>query len=160
METFKNLKLETLEFFRLHWPADKEFPKDWADPIAFPLRPPLENNQHQGCYVLLSGDVIRYIGVGLSRGSERYKNHGIGNRITHVIQIDKAASQLLGSRVYKTRERWNGITHISTIAFPEMSYMAAALEIFLISKLNPDLTFNLNRPGATSIDIKKKHLKT
>ncbi|MGI0135102.1 MAG: hypothetical protein ACREBW_09120, partial [Candidatus Micrarchaeaceae archaeon] len=88
------------------------------------------------------------VGLAASRGSGRYKGHGIGSRIKHVIAVDWDNKSESGKRVYKVREKWAEITHISSIGFSDKGYLAAALESYLLGRLNPDGMLNRNRPGA------------
>lgn len=88
-----------------------------------------------GCYALFSENELLYIGLGASKGGGLYPDHGISRRLmAHVIASDRQR----GQQWSKLRESWGSVTSIRTIGFPnDFSYMAAALETFLIRELNP-----------------------
>ena len=64
METMINVILLTDEFFKLHWNEEiiGSQPPHWSAPWKFENTQP--KGDRQGCYVLLKGDEVLYIGVG------------------------------------------------------------------------------------------------
>lgn len=132
------IKLEqtTNQFFLRHW-SNENLPyqrPDWMEWKDF-LYGSVPNYDLGGCYVLFSGNDLIYVGLGASRGSGLYVDHGISRRLmAHVIASDR----LRGKEWSKLREPWSNVTALFTIGFPnEYAYLAAALESFLIRELSP-----------------------
>ena len=144
------LRRYTDDFFALHWQEHSSGPRaHWADPFAAASSGPYPNHNLQGCYALFHGAELRYIGVAASRGAGRYKGHGIGARLKHVVAVDWKTKTPEGKRVYRVLDRWSDITHISTIGFPVgYGYLAAALECYLLTRPGTEALHNKNRPGA------------
>jgi hypothetical protein len=83
---------------------------------------------------LYAGDALIYVGVGIAKGGGIYKNCGLGDRLKRYYRVNKDPDR---SRQYTPREKWGEVTSIQTIGFPVDSvYLAAALEVFLISRLD------------------------
>ena len=86
---------------------------------------------------MFSGEALTYIGLGASRGGGIYKNHGLSRRLlAHVLKIAPEGSTIS----YVPQERWKNcsVNLVATIGFPdEFSYMACALEDYLIAIFNP-----------------------
>ena len=136
MNDLARLEQATAEFFRRHWHEETlsiQRP-DWKNWDKF-LNGSVPNYDLGGCYSLFSGLDLLYIGLGASKGGGIYTDHGLSRRLmAHVI----ASDQRRGREWSKLREAWNSVTSIQTIGFPnEFSYLAAALETFLIRELNP-----------------------
>jgi hypothetical protein len=132
----QNMMKETSSFFNMHWNKDaiKSDPPKWEkwkkeNDIFINSIPYLENG---GCYALLKGEEIIYIGSGVSRGYERYINRGISNRlISHVVKSHNRVG-------WVPRDNWSHITDIYTIGFgEEIASIALALERHLIRALLP-----------------------
>lgn len=149
MQGIQQLKTLTSDFFALHWKQELlGTPPDWHEPFPAARGGPYPNHDSQGCYALFNGAELRYIGVAIGRGSGLYKGHGIGSRIQHVITVDWDSRSPNGGRMYKVREKWSDISDITTIGFHHHGYLAAALECFLLTRLDPIRLINKNRPGA------------
>ena len=129
MELIKLIE-ETDNFFQLHWNRMKismEPPK-WSIPWQFSGS--IANGDMAGCYALFSNEKLLYIGV-----AER----GLGSRTNSYTRVLKTQSSIQ-ERSYVAEASWQArdLTHLHTIAFPvEYWYLSAALEKFLIRKLNP-----------------------
>ena len=136
MKTIKDLKDKTNKFFELHWPNHNNYPK-WSDVWKF--LGPIPYNENQGCYALLKNNEIVYIGVGLSKGYGIYTGAGLGNRL-HKYWRKKRNNLLSEKAEYEpSKEYENKIDGIITIGFPKYNYLAAALELYLISELKPPM---------------------
>lgn len=109
---------------RPHW-------KNW-DEFLFGSVP---NYELGGCYALFSESGLQYVGLGASKGNVLYPEHGISRRLmAHVLKSDRPR----GKQWSQLRESWSSVTSILTIGFSnDYSYMAAALETFLIRELDP-----------------------
>ncbi|GMG88766.1 hypothetical protein [Biformimicrobium ophioploci] len=125
----------TAEFFERHWPRDLELsPPVWD--IGWSWSGSVPHHDKGGVYALFSanGDVL-YVGLGISSGGGPYDQHGISRRlIAHVIATDKSK----GRGHYVPQDKWQDVKDLGAVGFPaEYSYLAAALEDFLIRKLAP-----------------------
>mgnify|MGYP007070654814 FL=1 len=140
----------TNEFFNLHW--DEKiigFPIPlWSAPWKFEGTQP--NGNRQGCYILLKGDEVLYIGVGASIGDGRYEGHGIGKRTNAYTQLGKGQRGVpCETRRYLPSKIWaeRGLDGIAAIGFEKgYGYLAYALEAYLISRC--PTPYNSNKPGA------------
>lgn len=138
------LKSATSEFLRRHWNEKSKCGEDlsWR---TWGMQGSMPYQENQGCYALLSGDAIIYIGVGASRGRGKYEGWGLGKRVTTHTKLLKAGK--LEERVYEPNAYWKekGVTGIMTFGFPEgFGYLALALEAFLISILKPRYNVNFS----------------
>ncbi len=72
---------------------------------------------------------LSYIGIGISKSS-----HPLVNRlISHVLE-KKPGSE----NEYQAQKKWSDVAFLATIGFNKnQDYLAAALETYLIKKLNP-----------------------
>uniref|UniRef100_UPI0033404149 hypothetical protein n=1 Tax=Castellaniella defragrans TaxID=75697 RepID=UPI0033404149 len=134
MQAPEIIRAKTNEFFRLHWPkTETEEAPVWESWDPF-LRTPIPNYDKPGCYALVAGDTVDYVGLAISKGWGAYKKNGISIRLYgHVLLVDKSKDS-----TYMLREKWRHITGICTIPFPDKYiYLAPALERFLITKLEP-----------------------
>ena len=132
--TYQQLVQATAEFFARHWVVEALglYP-DWLRWEQF-LSGSVPNYQHPGCYTVFFDGGLRYVGLGASRGGGIYTEHGISRRLmAHVIQGDRAR----GPTWSKLRDRFAGATAIYTLGLPNASYLAAALETYLIRSLAP-----------------------
>jgi len=94
------------------------------------FRGEVPNNSKKGCYALLFKDEIVYIGVAIG---DSYEGSGLGSRISNYWNYDSNEN---GVRTYEPTVK--GINSIITLPFtPNDFYLAAALEVYLIQKLNP-----------------------
>lgn len=143
MTTFKEIQEETILFFDKHWPIKnrKEYPtwnSDWNWQGSIP------NYDKGGLYALFNNESqLVYVGLGISRGDGRYKESGISRRLlAHVITTNKEK----GRGHYIPKNNWPEVKFISTIGFnSEFTYLAAALEIYLIEKFKPSRNSQKNR---------------
>lgn len=138
--TIENLKLLTEEFFAMHWNAEiiKQEMPTWSERYTFIGS--LPNYDKQGVYAFANGNVITYIGVGTSTGSGRYAGHGLGKRFQAYSKVENGAHTPTDHRLIEAGS-------ILTIGFfPEQAYLANALELYLIGRLNTE--HNVNRPGS------------
>ena len=132
MKTALNLSEETDLFFEKYWNIPDQHPPQWSDHWNFNSSIP--NHDKRGCYALFDNKTIVYIGSGIGKSTERYLNHGLGDRLKRYWR----RNTLHSSNKYMPTENWKEITSISTIGFPNEHYsLAAALEIYLISKIKP-----------------------
>jgi hypothetical protein len=134
MATKAELEAETSDFFDRHWQGTKEIPQwdfswEWCNAVP--------NYKLGGVYALFSGENLLYIGLGASRGGGIYKSHGLSRRLlAHVLKIAPEGS----TTSYIPQEYWENcsVGLVATIGFPdEFSYLACALEDYLIGRLNP-----------------------
>lgn len=132
-----DLEAATASFFQRHWNISviTEPPPQWSGWHEFHGSVP--NYQHAGCYALFEGERLIYIGVGASRGSGRYVDHGLSRRLmSHVLRIDREK----GETWSKPRVGWESVTAIYTIGFPRtVAYLSPALETYLIREFSGKL---------------------
>jgi len=134
------LNKATDEFFQKYWSIEKngQHPYKWEN-NAWEFTGSIPNNDKKGCYALVKGDEVRYIGVGIGNSSERYVGSELGDRLKRYWQVNKDNDS---HNEYKARSVWEGeeFTGIITIAFDEEHFpIAAALEVYLIRELGPTL---------------------
>ncbi len=123
----------TNDFFKQFWNSKNGQPPIWSGHWVFNNSIP--NHDKRGCYVLFKGKEIIYIGVGIGEGSVIYKGCGLGSRLKQYFKLNKMSNS---NRKYIPKNEWTEITSIMTIGFNENYYpLAAALEVYLISKLRP-----------------------
>lgn len=131
-----NLLKNTDYFFRDHW-NDKTLGKhpQWSN-IHTNFNQSIPNYDKQGVYAFVKGDEITYIGVGTSRGSGRYRGNGLSARVMKYCRwLDKETYGPID-------ERLKDAGALVTIGFEqEHAYLANALEIYLISKLQPKYNY-------------------
>ena len=127
----------TDQFFDLHWPHDEERPS-WSDAWSFAGEIP--NQRLQGCYAILLGESVVYIGVGAGKGSGIYEGAGLGSRLHRYWRThSKTPKAPDGTSLYEPTGEWAGATGIATIGFPAgRGYLAYALEPYLIGHLKPE----------------------
>lgn len=135
MATINDLIQQSNKFFQKHWDKSSSLqPLEWKHKWPWSGSVPYHNLA--GVYALFdaAGNVV-YVGLGASRGGGLYKEHGISRRLlAHVIAPDRSK----GSGFYKPKDNWAEVTDIGAIGFPTAySYLAPALEDFLIGILNP-----------------------
>lgn len=135
MTGFDDLIKHTDEFFKRHWniSSGHELPA-WKNGWQWQGSVPYHDKG--GVYALFDSQKnIMYIGLGASRGSGIYQEHGISRRLlAHVIATDKTK----GKGCYAPKKAWYDVTDIAAIGFPkEYTYLAPALEDYLIGELNP-----------------------
>lgn len=85
------LRSATDEFFRRHWPAEiLSFERpDWKNWDSF-LYGSVPNHDLGGCYALFCKNQLLYVGLGASKGTDRYRDHGISRRLmAHVLGSDR-----------------------------------------------------------------------
>ncbi|MGO3742409.1 hypothetical protein [Kerstersia sp.] len=141
-----NASIHTLQdltnrFFQRHWPTDAAAAAPrWTMWEPF-LSAPCPNYNRNGCYALLGGKQILYIGAGMAAGrpGDRYENHGISTRLKHVFLADRNRPNW-----HKLKDLWRdrGVDGAYTLGFDECQYLALALEHYLITHLRPALNKN------------------
>jgi hypothetical protein len=143
-KTVEQLKISTKKFFELHWNWEqiKVDPKNDCRKIEWEIYEGMKGEipygKCQGCYAVVQDDELIYIGLGASRGYGKYKEHGIGARIGHIIKWDRSNTTLTKERVYIPKEHWQGITAIYTFGLPSgYGYLASSLEAYLIREIEP-----------------------
>jgi hypothetical protein len=146
MKTLRDLELATHEFFGRHWnPSRFGAAPKWSEP--WPLIGPRPNTNKQGTYAFLSRNEIIYVGVGGRRGQGIYIGCGLGARLNEYTRVKEGGRSIDESRrSYVMVPQWAEVDHVVTIGFErEYSYLAAALEVFLIRELRPNR--NVKKPG-------------
>jgi hypothetical protein len=137
----KALESFTTEFFFKHWNETRiGKPPTWSERYEF-VGGSLPNYEKQGVYAFVTAEnEVTYIGVGTSRGGGLYKGHGLGSRFMSYTRVINDIHTPVDDRL---KEAGGMIT----IGFdPEDAYIANALELFLITKLEPK--YNINKPGS------------
>lgn len=137
MISLEDLRQQTAHFLDLHWPEGEPRPA-WSEPWEFVGTIP--NHEMQGCYALLRGQEVIYIGVGAGNGPARYRGAGLGSRLHRYWQRHPEEPRTPdGESRYAPVQDWGEATAIVTIGFaPERGYLAYALEPYLIGKLKPE----------------------
>ena len=131
--TLDDLVGATDKFMELHWSEVHGSPPRWDRWETF-LQGAVPNYLHAGCYAIFVGSELIYLGLGASKGGGLYKDRGISRRLMgHVIRSDRESEP----GWYKLTETWQSATALYTIGFKDASYLAAALETYLIRLLNP-----------------------
>jgi hypothetical protein len=136
--TVVDLKQRTRTFLARHWdPGRLGAAPSWSKPWRF--QGSIPNHDLPGCYALLQGDEVVYIGAGAGKGKLRYIGHGLGSRLQNYFARDFTVKATdLGGWQYRPTARAPGITAVATIGFGvRYWYMAHALEAFLIDRLHP-----------------------
>jgi len=136
--TVVDLKQRTRIFRDRHWDPERlGAAPSWSKPWRF--QGGIPNHNLPGCYALLRGDELVYIGTGAGKGKLKYIGHGLGSRLHNYCSRDfTVKAKDLASRRYKPTARASGITAVATIGFDaQYWYMASALEAFLIDRLHP-----------------------
>lgn len=138
------MKLQTMtdQFFTNYWkPAVGPIPT-WSDPWDFDSE--LPNNGKKGCYALVDeNNEVIYIGVAIGKTFAEYKSKGayqpggLGARLKAYWKVDKSPD---AKTKYTQTAKWPMVKGIRTIGFEDGHYwLAAALEIYLIDKLKPEM---------------------
>ena len=138
----KVVRKETAAFFNRHWGGVK--PPVWSEnPYTFQGEIP--NGTSRGCYALLEGRKVVYIGLGVKRGKGRYEGHGIDARLKKgYLRAVKRKKSSGKDQPRVPVKKWASITAIYTIGFPEKySYLANSLEAYLLLQLSPERNINL-----------------
>lgn len=129
------------QFFSLHWNAEAigSNPPQWSERYTF--EGSLPNHEKQGVYAFVTKEnEVTYIGVGTSKGNDRYRGHGLGKRF-------QAYTKMLNDAHTPTDERLVEAGGMVTIGFNiEQAYLANALELYLLGRLKTK--YNSNRPGS------------
>lgn len=140
--TTSDLITSTNNFLDIHWNHEKLGPlPNWSEQWNF--EGPIPNHKYRGCYAFFNGqDELVYIGIGLGKNKAgRYIGHGLGNRLN---RIWKTASK----GKYVQESGYEYVNHIRTISFEnDISspfWLAAALEIYLITQLQPEKNITHN----------------
>lgn len=148
MITMSDIQEATKRFFARHWSiadCDGRPAPDWSEPWR--LVGAMPSTDKQGCYVLLVGDMVKYIGSGVGRGFGRYKECGLGARTWNYMKWDRSKKTSLAQRVYVMTKPYVDVTSLATIGFPSgYGYLALALEAFLISEFRGKGLINIKSP--------------
>lgn len=142
LATIENLLVSTQHFFSRHWNRQSigHEPPQWSSPFPIKEDCPIPNHDKQGVYAFVKGNVVTYIGVGTSKGYGLYRGHGIGKRF-------QAYAKYVDGQYQAVDERLKEAGKAMTIGFDiNEAYLANALELYLIAKLNPK--YNSNHPGS------------
>ena len=137
MPTLEDLNAHTAEFFTRHWKEPLGEQPKWSSKWQFCGSIP--NNGMQGCYAILNGEEIIYVGLGAGYGTDRYQHAGLGQRLHNYWRVHPSGEYKGDDRLYIPVENWQEATAIVTLGFePVHSYLAHSLEQYLIRELNPD----------------------
>ena len=142
-----NVRRETAVFMERHWDrtnlGKKDTPSWSASPYIFQGEIP--NGTRRGCYAILEGQEVVYIGLGAKRGSGRYEGHAIDSRLKKgYLRRDRRHKSASENRSRIPVKKWASMTAIYTIGFPdECSYLAHSLEAYLLLQLSPRRNKNL-----------------
>jgi hypothetical protein len=124
----------TRDFFSKHWDKATHHPEPkWKKGWNWEGSVPYHNLG--GVYALLGGNSeILYIGVATAKG------RSLAKRIcSHVIRPDKKR----GNGFYQPKPKWTAVNSISAVGLPkDYTYLAAALEVYLIERINPPMNKN------------------
>jgi len=133
MATINELLQATEEFFNFYWNPSHGSPPKWSEQWDFNSSIP--NHDKRGCYALVKGKEIIYIGVGIGKSSGNYYGSGLGDRLKRYWKLNKDSKK---DKKYQPTKNWTEVTSLMTLGFKEEHYhLAAALEIFLINKITP-----------------------
>ncbi len=140
MVTMADIQRATDEFIKKHWNsrACGEVPdaswKEWAA-----LTGEIPNNDKQGCYALVVGGRVVYVGSAVSRGAGKYTGNGIGKRLGDYTTWDRTKKGSGGRRVYCMCDGFDPNTRVFTFGVPvPYGYLALALADYLILGFNTD----------------------
>lgn len=132
----------TRDFFKLHW-SDLEIgcsPPRWRtwDRSGRP-----DEAELGGCYAIYEGAELLYVGVAVTEGknASQGKKYGLLSRLQrHVLKRSLDAEGRYPPLDRKGKEHWANLDCIRMIGFPAgQRYLAAALEVYLISRLQPKI---------------------
>ena len=136
MATINDLVAATNDFCIKFCNSKLNFPS-WNTNDIWEFDGTIKDGNKRGCYALLRGEEIIYVGVGIGHSTETYKGSGLGDRLKNYWIVNKGKSGE-GAKMYRSRDNWSEINGIITIGFDEENYfLAAALEVYLITKLMP-----------------------
>ena len=139
--TIYNLENLTSIFFKKHWNQEiiKSAIPYWSKRYEF-KGGNLANYNKQGVYAFVKEEIVTYIGVATSKGHLQYRGHGLSKRLQSYTKVVNDIHTPTDSRLIDAGA-------MITIGFDvEYAYLANALELFLIGRL--DTIHNNNRPGS------------
>jgi hypothetical protein len=131
MVSVEKLKETTDEFFEKFCNNDLLNSRPTWSNNKWLFKGELPNNDKKGCYAHLINDEVIYIGLAIGNS---YEGSGIGSRVSKYWKksIDYSNTNQIYTPTIKD------VTAIITLAFSEDNfYLAPALEVYLIQKLNP-----------------------
>jgi hypothetical protein len=131
--TMDAVRRSTEAFFNMHWACACERPK-WGEIWTF--TGVYEDLRKPGCYAVLSGDAVLYLGVGASVHDGSDRDGGLGRRMKRFWR--QSPGKKTGQ--YEPVQKWDGhhITGLCTIGFHHRhAYLANALELYLLAKHCP-----------------------
>jgi hypothetical protein len=140
MSNTQDLEKLTRSFFEQYW-NDGHIgspPPKWR---SWHLDGVPSEAQMAGCYAIYAEDALLYICVAVTEGKNyqrKGKRYGLLKRLErHVLRKHSRGSTLYVPMTKENKSHWQGITSIRLIGFPdEHRHLAAALEIFLINRLD------------------------
>jgi hypothetical protein len=140
MVTLNDVHDRTAAFLDLHWPDGEDRPV-WSAPWTFAGTIP--NQDLKGVYAHLRGDAVIYVGVGAGRGPGKYEGAGLGSRLHRYWMRHPTEPRTDdGEPKYAPTEVFGESTELAaivTLGFPaDRSYLAYALEAYLIGELKPE----------------------
>lgn len=126
-------------FFTDHWNSKEFQPPEWKE---WNFCGSIPNGDLPGCYALCYDNRVKYVGIGIRKGAGIYQNCGLGYRLHKYWRVLNSKAQPV---LYKPSPAFEGkIDKIMTIGFQMYPYLAAALEVYLISNLKPDMNVIYN----------------
>ena len=148
MPTMDDVRRETQEFIRRHWDISKLDTEESPIWCEYGLTGTCPNEDRPGCYALVEGGEVTYIGSGASQGHGIYEGCGLGHRLNGYLQYDRTQpAATLADRRYKPKPQYT-FTSLHTFGFPRVyGYMALALESFLLNRV--PTSDNKHRPGGS-----------
>jgi hypothetical protein len=145
--TASELRRHTRHFLKLHWPSrsPKQAAPRWEQMKPTHRKPSWRMG---GCYAVVNyAGAVVYVGLALTPALKDGGRGGIERRLLRHVLKQGALSKgtLVPKRDAWTSPRCGGIEQILLLPFPKCSYLAAALEVFLIEKLGARLPMNKAR---------------
>lgn len=148
-----NLERTTAEFFDLYW-DERRLGQPRPTWSSWRLSGVPSEASKAGCYAIYKGNQLLYVGVAVTEGKHSAatgKKYGLLNRLErHVIR--KAGRGATSYVPAPNKPQWHDVTEIRLLGFPDdHRYMAAALELYLIQRL--DTTVNAQSKWRNGGDV-------
>ena len=140
MTELELLKKETQNFFKNYWNQSAiGIPPEWEE---WNLEGEPKQAASGGCYAIFHNSKLLYIGVAVTEGKHsqsKGRKYGLLNRLKrHVLRRDPSNSERYIPKADKSQ--WKDVTSIWLIGFPDSDRcLAAALEVYLIQKIDTDV---------------------
>lgn len=120
----------TNKFFDLHWPDGEQRPA-WSDSL-YTGTGHVPFGHLPGCYAIVRGGSIRYIGSGVARCNDRYPNYGLAARTHNYLRRDFHASKKHPEKTPIWTLRDPHDEGLYCVGFPaSRSYLVVSLEFYL-----------------------------